>query len=135
MPVPVAPMHDAVARLMKPRSVAIVGVSPEPGQPGGNIVGNLERAGFTGTLHLVSRNRAEVFGHPCVRTIDDLPDGIDVVVLCIPERAVVEAVEACAGKRTGNVMIFAAGFAEVGGAGIVAQERIASVAHAAGMSR
>jgi acetate---CoA ligase (ADP-forming) len=129
----VAAMRDAVARLMKPRSVAIVGVSPEPGQPGGNIIGNLEKAGFTGALHLVSRNRTEVFGRPCVRTIDDLPDGIDVVVLCIPERAVVEAVEICAKKRMGNVMIFAAGFAEVGGDGIVAQERIAAVARAAGM--
>ncbi len=126
-------MRDAVARLMKPRSVAIVGVSPEPGQPGGNIVGNLDKAGFAGALHLVSRNRTEVFGRPCVRTIDDLPDGIDVVVLCIPERAVVEAVEACAKKRMGNVMIFAAGFAEVGGDGLAAQQRVAAVARAAGM--
>jgi acyl-CoA synthetase (NDP forming) len=126
-------MRDAVARLMRPRSIAIVGVSPEPGQPGGNIIGNLERVGYTGALHLVSRNRAEVFGRPCVRTIDDLPDGIDVVVLCIPERAVVEAVETCARKRMGNVMIFAAGFAEVGAAGIAAQQRISEVARAAGM--
>lgn len=126
-------MREAVARLMRPRSVAIVGVSPEPGQPGGNIIGNLERAGFSGALHLVSRNRTEVFGRPCVPTIEELPDGIDVVVLCIPERAVVAAVESCARKRMGNVMIFAAGFAEVGGDGIAAQERIASVARAAGM--
>jgi acetate---CoA ligase (ADP-forming) len=129
----VSAMRDAVARLMKPRSVAIVGVSPEPGQPGGNIVKNLDGNGFTGALHLVSRNRDEVYGHPCVKTIDDLPDGIDVVVLCIPERAVVEAVEACARKRMGNVMIFAAGFAEVGGDGLAAQLRIAKVARDAGM--
>jgi acyl-CoA synthetase (NDP forming) len=126
-------MRDAVARLMKPRSVAIVGVSPEPGQPGGNIVRNLDANGFAGAIHLVSRNRAEVLGHPCVKTIDELPDGVDVVVLCIPERAVVEAVEACARKRMGNVMIFAAGFAEVGGDGLAAQQRIAAVARAAGM--
>ena len=126
-------MRDAVARLMKPRSVAIVGVSPEPGQPGGNIVKNLDGNGFAGALHLVSRNRDEVYGHPCVKTIDDLPDGVDVVVLCIPERAVVEAVEACARKRMGNVMIFAAGFAEVGGDGLAAQQRIAKVARDAGM--
>jgi acetate---CoA ligase (ADP-forming) len=126
-------MREAVARLMRPRSVAIVGVSPEPGQPGGNIIGNLERAGFSGALHLVSRTRTEVFGRPCVRTIEELPDGIDVVVLCIPQRAVVAAVESCAKKRMGNVMIFAAGFAEVGGEGIAAQERIAGVARSAGM--
>ncbi len=125
--------RNAVARLMRPGSIAIVGVSPEPGQPGGNIIGNLDKVGYAGALHLVSRNRTEVFGRPCVRTIDDLPDGVDVVVLCIPERAVVEAVEACARKHMGNVLIFAAGFAEVGGAGIVAQARIREVTDAAEM--
>jgi acetate---CoA ligase (ADP-forming) len=127
------PMRDAVARLMKPRSIAIVGVSPEQGSPGGNVIGNLERVGFTGAVHLVSRTRNEVFGRPCLPTIDNLPDGVDVVVLCIPERAVVEAVEACTRKRAGNVVIFAAGFAETGGKGIAAQRRITEVARAAGM--
>ena len=126
-------MREAVARLMRPRSIAIVGVSAEPGQPGGNIIGNLERAGYDGALHLVSRNRTEVLGHACVRTIEELPDGVDVVVLCIPQPAVAAAVESCAKKRMGNVMIFAAGFAETGGDGIAAQERIAGVARAAGM--
>jgi acetate---CoA ligase (ADP-forming) len=126
-------MRKAVARLMKPRSIAIVGVSPEPGQPGGNIIGNLEKAGFSGALYLVSRNRSEVLGRPCVRTIEELPDGIDVVVLCIPQLAVAAAVESCARKHMGNVMIFAAGFAEVGGDGIAAQENIANVARSAGM--
>jgi len=133
MPMTAPPMREAVARLMKPRSIAIVGVSPEPGSPGGNVVGNLERVGFTGVVHLVSRTRSEVFGRPCLPTVDDLPEGVDVVVLCIPERAVVEAVEACARQRAGNVLIFAAGFAETGGEGIAAQRRIAEVARAAGM--
>jgi len=126
-------LREAVARLMVPRSIGIVGVSPEPGAPGGNVFNNLKLVGYQGAVHLVSRNRAEVFGQKTVPTIDDMPEGIDVVVLCIPERAVVEAVEACVRRKVGNVVIFAAGFAEVGGDGIAAQHRITAIARAAGM--
>ena len=126
-------MREAVARLMVPRSIGIVGVSPEPGAPGGNVFNNLKLVGYQGEVHLVSRNRTEVFGRKTVPTIDDLPEGIDVVVLCIPERAVVDAIEACARRRVGNVVIFAAGFAEVGGDGIAAQHRITEIAREARM--
>jgi acyl-CoA synthetase (NDP forming) len=34
-----------VARLLRPRSIAIVGVSPEPGSLGGAVLANLERFG------------------------------------------------------------------------------------------
>ena len=70
----------AVARLLKPRSVAIVGASDDPRSIGGNVLGNLERAGFAGELHLVSRTKAEISGRPCVASIDDLPPGLDAVV-------------------------------------------------------
>ena len=41
-------------RLLRPRSVAIVGVSPERGHMGGSVLANLERCKFDGDIHLVS---------------------------------------------------------------------------------
>ena len=41
-------------RLLRPRSIAIVGASADPRSFGGFVQGNLERAGFAGALHLVS---------------------------------------------------------------------------------
>jgi acyl-CoA synthetase (NDP forming) len=101
-----------IARLMRPRSVAIVGVSPQPGSPGGGVLDNLERYGYGGDIHLVSRSRGEVKGRPCVASIDDLPEGVDTVLLTIPRAAIEEAVSACARRAGGAVIIFAAGFAE-----------------------
>src|SRR5215470_6070034 len=123
-----------IARLMRPRSVAIVGVSPQPGSPGGGVLHNLERYGYGGDIHLVSRSRGEVKGRRCVPSIDDLPEGIDTVLLTIPRAAIEQAVSACARRAVGGVIIFAAGFAEAGGEWKAAQERIAAVARDAGMA-
>src|SRR5258708_12854710 len=91
---------------MRPRSIAIVGVSPQPGSPGGGVLDNLERYGYGGDIHLVSRSRSEVKGRPCVAAIDDLPEGVDTVLLTIPRAAIEEAASACARRAGGPVIIF-----------------------------
>jgi acetate---CoA ligase (ADP-forming) len=123
-----------IARLMRPRSIAIVGVSPERGSPGGGVLDNLERFGYRGDIHLVSRSRSEVKGRACVAAIDDLPEGIDTAMLMVPRAAIEPAVAACARRAVGAAIIFAAGFAEAGGEWKAAQDRMAAVARDAGMA-
>ncbi|MGH7033963.1 MAG: acetate--CoA ligase family protein [Stellaceae bacterium] len=123
-----------ISRLMRPRSIAIVGVSPEPSSAGFLMLRNLEAFGYQGAIHLVSRNRDEINGRACVRTIDDLPDGVDAAMLLIPRVAIEEAVKACARKKIGAITIFAAGFGEAGGEWKTAQDRIAAIAEEAGIA-
>jgi acyl-CoA synthetase (NDP forming) len=123
----------SVARLLRPRSVAIVGASPTPGALGASVLGNLERAGYAGDIHLVNPKRAEINGRPCVASVEALPDGVDCAVLAIPRAAVLETIEACAKKGVGGAILFAAGFAEGGDQGRAEQERIAEIARDAGM--
>ena len=106
-------MPSAVERLMRPRHVALVGVSPEIGSIGGFVLTNLERWNFQGSIHLVSRARKEINGRPCVASIDELPEGIDVAVLSVPRAAIVDAVAACGRRGIGTAMVFASGFAEL----------------------
>jgi len=122
-----------LARLMRPRAVAIVGATPEPGTIGGAVLGNLERCGYRGSIHLVSRRAKEINGRPCVPAIDDLPDGVDAAVLVVPQQAVSEAVAACGRRRIGAAVVFASGFAEVGDSGRAEQERLVQTARAAGV--
>lgn len=117
-----------IERLLRPRSVAIVGASPQPGHFGNNVLANLERCDYRGEIHLVSRNRTEINGRPCVPTIDDLPLGIDAVVLIVPEVAVLDAVASCVRRQVGGVVTFAAGFAEIGEEGRAKQERLVAIA-------
>src|SRR5262245_65519595 len=107
----------SVARLLRPRAIAIVGVSPEPGSIGGAVLANLERFAYGGTIHLVSRNRSDIGGRPSVASIDDLPKNIDVAVLAVPRDGIKDAVAACVRRQVGTAIIYAAGFAAAGAAG------------------
>ncbi|MDZ4125958.1 MAG: CoA-binding protein, partial [Hydrogenophaga sp.] len=64
-----------VDRILRPRSIVIVGASADPRSFGGFVQGNLDRFGYDGALHLVSRSSDEIQGRPCVKTIDALPEG------------------------------------------------------------
>jgi acyl-CoA synthetase (NDP forming) len=122
-----------IARLLKPRAVAIVGASDDPRSIGGNVLANLKRAGFAGGLHLVSRTRTEIGGHPCVASIDDLPPGLDAIVLNLPQEAVLEALAACGRRQVNAAVVFASDFAEAGEEGRARQERLAVVARESGV--
>src|SRR5499433_198350 len=122
-----------IARLLRPRSVAIVGASAEPGSIGAAVLGNLARCAYQGDIHLVSRRATVIDGRPCLAAIDDLPEGVDTAVLLVPQQGVVEAVAACGRRRVGAALIFASGFAETGDAGRAEQERLAQTARAAGV--
>ena len=124
----------ALTRLLRPRSVAIVGISPEPGSIGANALNNLTGIGFAGDIHLVSRSNRDIGGRSCVGSIDELPEGIDAAVLAVPRAATLDAVTACVRRKVGAVIVFAAGFAEMDEAGRTEQETLAKLAREAGMA-
>src|SRR5215468_3918304 len=117
-----------VGRLLRPASIAIVGISPEPGSFGATMLSSLKSFDYRGAIHLVSRSRSEVFGRPCVPSIDDLPMDIDLAVLCLPRAGVHDGVAACGRRRIGGAIVFASGFAETGAAGLAEQHAIGETA-------
>ena len=125
---------SGVARLLNPSSVAIVGASPKPFSLGGNLLQNFLAFGFAGDLHLVNPSHEEIAGHPCVATIDELPEGIDLLLLIVPAAHVPEAIEACVRRKVGSVILYSAGFAETGEEGRAIQDRIAAIARDAGIA-
>src|SRR5271170_2958061 len=127
---PVSPpaTRPAIDRLLRPRSVAIVGASPTPSSFGASVLANLENAGFAGDLYLINPKRSEIHGRPCLPSIDSLPRGVDCAVLAIPRASVLESVAACGRRGVGGVIIFSAGFAESGAEGRAEQERLGDIA-------
>ncbi|MGF7146800.1 acyl-CoA synthetase (NDP forming) [Sphingomonas zeicaulis] len=122
-----------LSRLLTPRSVVIVGASPTPGALGNSVLQNLERHSFAGDIHLINPRRDEISGRPCLKSIDQLSEGVDAAVLAIPGGAVLGAVEALAARGVGAAIIFSAGFAEGGEEGLAAQAEVARIAAEHGM--
>ena len=120
-------------RLLKPRSIVLVGASSTPGSLGESVLLNLEKAGYKGELYLINPKRPVIHGITALGSIDELPKGVDCAVMAIPGHAVVAGARACAEREVGGVIIFSAGFAEAGEAGKAAQLELASIARESGM--
>ncbi|MDW8810620.1 acetate--CoA ligase family protein [Streptomyces scabiei] len=121
-------------RLFRPESVAVVGASDAEGRPNTGITRQLlawsERVGAR--LHPVHPTRKSVFGIPCVPSVADLPEQVDLAVLLLsdPLPVIGELAEA----KVKFAVAFASGFAETGAEGAAAQERLAAaVARADGL--
>lgn len=127
------PQVKSLDRLLKARSVAIVGASEKPGALGNSVLQNLERHGFSGPIHLINLKRDEIGGRPCLKSVADLPEGVDAAVLAIPGAAVLDTVRALAERGVGAAVIFSAGFAEGGEEGMAAQREVARIAAETGM--
>ncbi len=125
--------RDALARLLRPKSIAVVGASDKPGALGATLITNLDRAGFTGAIYPINPRRAAIGARPCLAGVDDLPPGVDVAVLAIPRQAVLDTVRALAARGVGAAIVFSAGFAEDGPEGMAEQAEIARIAATAGM--
>ena len=127
-------MKLSLERLIRPRSVAIVGASEKAGALGASVLANLERARFQGAIHLINPKRAEIGGRNCLASVDDLPEGVDAAVLAIPRAAVLDTVRALARRKAGAAIIFSAGFAETGAEGLAEQREMARIAAEANMA-
>ncbi len=124
----------SIERMLRPRSIAIVGASATSGALGQSLLANLERFAFRGDIHLVSTTRSEINGRPCLKSASDLPEGIDCAALAIPRAGILDAVKGCASRGVGGVIIYAAGFAETGLEGQKLQAEIAQIARDHGMA-
>ena len=67
-----------------------------------------------------------------LKSADELPEGVDLAVFALPAAAVSEAMEACARRKVGSALVFAAGFAETGD--YATQDAVAATARAAGLA-
>src|SRR5262249_28140270 len=122
----------AVARFLNPKSVAIVGISTRAGSAGQVILQCLKVNNFAGDVHLVGRTDEPIDGRRVLKSADELPEGVDLAVFALPAAAVRDAVEACARRKVGSALGFAAGFAETGD--YPTQDAVAATARAAGLA-
>ncbi|MFZ4451717.1 acetate--CoA ligase family protein [Salibacterium aidingense] len=118
----------SIEQVLSPESIAIVGVSTKKGAPGQRILNYMNDFAYSGEIYLVSKNNEQINGIECFKSIEELPENIDCVILCIPQQAALESVEACARRKANSVVIFAAGFAEESDTGKKTQQKIVDVA-------
>jgi acetyl coenzyme A synthetase (ADP forming)-like protein len=121
----------SIARLLTPRSVAVVGAGRDPRGAGHVVLTNLLAAGFTGPVYPVNPRADEIAGLPAFGTLADVPGSIDLVVVAVPAPAVEGVIRDAATKDVHAVVVLTAGFGEVGDRG--AQDRLRDLARGNGL--
>ncbi|MET8023420.1 acetate--CoA ligase family protein [Streptomyces avermitilis] len=120
-------------RFFRPGSVAVIGASDTEGRPNTGITRQLltwaERVGAR--LHPVHPTRQSVFGIPCVPSVADLSEPVDLAVLLVADPLPV--IEQLAEAKVKFAVAFASGFAETGEAGAAAQARLAAAVARSGL--
>ena len=98
--------------LLSPKSLAVIGASPDAGTLRGRIMKVLACHDFEGKIYPVSRSNKEILGQKAYPTIKDIPDKIDLAVLIIPAAYVLDTLEECNTANVRAAMILSSGFAE-----------------------
>ncbi|MDP2170967.1 MAG: GNAT family N-acetyltransferase [Rhodocyclaceae bacterium] len=100
--------------LFEPKSIAIIGASETPGSIGSIMVRNVIDGAFPGKLFLVNPRHAKVFGQRAFDSVEDIPQRLDLAVICTKAETVPAIIDACGRAGTRNAIIISGGFAEMG---------------------
>jgi acetate---CoA ligase (ADP-forming) len=119
---------------LDPRSVAIIGASENPNKVGGRPVHYLDKFGFKGKIFPINPSRTEVQGHKCYKSLGDLPEAPEMVIVAVAGDSAIGTVEDCAAHGVKCAVVMASGFGEVDAvAGKAKERRMVEAAHKAGM--
>jgi acetyl coenzyme A synthetase (ADP forming)-like protein len=128
--------HVAVAASLRPffepKSVAVVGASRRRGSIGGELFRNVLEADFTGAAYPVNRTGEPVAGVRAFTSIAEIPDPVDLAVICVPGAQVLDAAGAALEQGVRALCVISSGFAETGGERLERQERLLELVRAHG---
>src|SRR6267378_5959529 len=120
-------------RLLRPRSIAIVGASERP-SVGRTLVEALDGIGFRGDVYPINPKYESLLGRRCYASVAELPRDVDVAAFCVNHARVLEHMQLAADRGVGAAVIFDGGFAEADAEGRARQDAIAAICREASMA-
>ena len=121
-------------KLLKPRTVAIVGASEKAGFGGDTTRNYLKFSGNLDHLYLVNPGREEIFGHKAYHSLSEIEGDVDLVILCTPQKTILSLLREAAGKNCGGAVVFASGYSETGAEGKELQRELVREADRLGIA-
>ena len=118
--------------MLEARSVALVGASERPGSLGERMIDQMTRSPARPRTYLVNPRYADIGGVPCLPSLAEVPEPVDLVLLAVPDAALADQLALAARTKTRSAVIFGNAF-DADGATVL-RDRLAAIATAAGMA-
>lgn len=110
-------MAHRLEKIFQPKSIAAIGASDQEGSVGNALIKNLLEGSFTGNVYPVNPGHPTIQGRKSYRSVQEIPERVDLAVIATPAKIVPAVVEECGQAGVGGLVILSAGFAEAGEAG------------------
>lgn len=101
-------------KLLRPASIAVVGASEKEGFGGDACRNILTYMKDCSRVYFVNPKRDLVFGKKCYRSLEEIEDVLDLLLICTPQKTVIPLLKNGAAKGCGGAVVFASGYSEVG---------------------
>ncbi len=122
---------EAINKLMRPKSVAVVGASSQPGTIGYTVLENLIKGGYKGNIYPINPTATEILSLKVIPSVTDLPEMVDLAIITVPVKVVAAVAEECGKKGIKALSVITSGFSEVGRRDL--EDELISIAHRYGM--
>lgn len=115
------------AALLRPDSIALVGVSDDPEKTSGRPLRFLRRAGYGGAIYPVNPTRATMQGEACYPSLSALPEVPEHAFILTGADRALDALEDCEALGVPVATVLATGFAEAGAMGVQNLSRLSAL--------
>jgi acetyltransferase len=119
--------------IFAPRSIAVVGASPDPSKLGHRILKNILDAGYPGRVFPIHPGAPHVLSLPAYPSVEQVPEPIDLAVIVVPAAVVPDVAEICGRAGVKGLVVVSAGFKEVGPEGRALEMRLLEIVQRYGM--
>jgi acetyltransferase len=107
-------MEKSLISFFNPKGIAVVGVSQNPRKLGFGLAQNLIRSQYPGEIHFVNPKGGTFFERPISKSIQAIPDPVDLAVFLIPAPFIADGLRDCAKRGIKAAIIASGGFRETG---------------------
>lgn len=94
----------AIARVLLPRAIAVIGASDRPDTVG-NQLWNQLRDGTSVPVYPVNPRLEDLDGRRCYGSVADIPDDVSLAVIAVPPKSLESTIDACIAKRMRGALI------------------------------
>ncbi len=114
-------------KIFNPRSIAVIGASDREGAVGQTLMKNLAQVRCKGAVYPINIHKDEVMGIRAYKSLDQLPEIVDLAIVATPAKTVPRVLEQCGKAGIMGVVIISAGFKEIGSEGKALEDQILEI--------
>ena len=125
---------EAMEAIFKPKAVAVIGASDNPGKLGSHVMRSLTEGKYPGKIFPVNPGKEEILGIKTYPSLSRVPDAVDLSIIVLPAEQVPRIIKECQKKEVKGIVLITAGFKEIEDErGEVLQKEITELADRSGI--